>query len=120
MNILNADAIPQVVKHRSETGIAVHEVPQILVQGILAYDRDPTLESHTAFVLRIDGSILQVSMAVISHTYMNELCHGRPFSEGFRLCRSVPYDFLERDGRREALRLFTRLFRLLEASKERT
>lgn len=107
------------MRSRDQTSIAVYEVPQIIVQGILAYNRDPTLQSHTAYVLRIDGSVLQVSTAVISRTYMNELCRGRPFSEGLRLCCSVPYDFLERDGRREALRLPNGLLRLLEEGKER-
>lgn len=104
------------MNNREKTSVAVHEVPQIVVQAILAYNRDPTRESYPAFVLRVDRTILQVSMSALSRTYVEELCRGKPLSGSLRLCRSVRYDMLERDERREALRLLVGLVRFLDTS----
>jgi hypothetical protein len=103
-----------VVKDRSNTSIATQEVPQILVQGILAYDKNPSLDSHTGFVVSLDKTALHVSMAAMSRAYMENLGKGNPSSERLQFRRSQPYDLLEPDGRREALRLLVGLFRYLD------
>ncbi|KAI9726720.1 MAG: hypothetical protein M1834_008655 [Cirrosporium novae-zelandiae] len=89
------------------------EVSQILLQGFLAYDQDPTLKSYTAFVLRMSGTILQFNVAVIPRIYIEELCEGRPLSENLRLSCSESYDLQECDRRREALKVLIGLCKFL-------
>ena len=67
------------MKDRSHIGITTREVPQILVQAILAYTKNPTLESYAGSVISIDGTILHVSKAVISHSYMEKTLPGQSF-----------------------------------------
>jgi hypothetical protein len=110
------DTVYQVVKDHDDTNIA-HEVSQILLQGILAYDQNPAVDSHTAFVLRMDRTILQLSMATTPRIYMEELCQGKPLSENLELFHSELYDLRECDRRKEALRLIIGLLRLLETKK---
>lgn len=97
----------------NHASITAHEALQTLVQGILAYDQNPSLDIYTAIVLRIDRTILQLSMAAISRIYLEELYQGRPLSEGLRISRSELYDLQECDRRREALRLIIGLFKFL-------
>ena len=100
---------------RNSKSIATHEVPQILIQGILAYNQNPTSESYTGFVVSIDKTVLHISMAAMSHAYMENLCQGNSSSECLQFCRSEPYDIAESDRRRELLRLIVGLFRFLIA-----
>lgn len=81
------------VKDQDDTNIMTYEVPQVLVQGILAYDQNSSLDSHRAFVLRMDGINLQFSVTIIPRIYIEELCQGRPLSESLRLSRSELYYF---------------------------
>jgi hypothetical protein len=103
------------VKDNDHTSIASHEVPQILVQTILAYEQNPTLDTHKVFVLRVDRTVLQLSMAVISRTNMEDLYQGKPLRESLRLCCSERYDLREYDQRREVLRVLIGLLRYLDA-----
>ena len=54
--------------------IATDEVPRILVQAILAYNQNPNSESYTGFVASINGTVLRISRALMSHDYMESLC----------------------------------------------
>jgi len=103
------------VKDNDHTTVASHEVPQILVQAILAYEQNPTLQTHKAFVLRVDRTVLRLSMAVIPHTYMEDLYQGKPLRENLKLCCSEHYDLRECDRRREVLRVLIGLLRCLDA-----
>lgn len=103
------------MKDNDHTSIASHEVPQILVQAILAHEQNPTLDTHEVFVLRMDRIALQLSMAVISRTYMEDLYQGKPLHESLRVCCSERYDLRECDQRREVLRVLIGLFRYLDA-----
>ncbi|KAL1966734.1 hypothetical protein VTN77DRAFT_3931 [Rasamsonia byssochlamydoides] len=92
--------------------MATNEVPQILVQSILAYNQNPTLENYSGFVVSIDGTIVHISQAFLSHAYMENLCKGGSLlGEHLEFCRSESYDLLECDRRREVLRLIIGIFR---------
>jgi hypothetical protein len=103
------------VKEKADTSVVNHEIPQILVQAVLAYEKNPSLDNHTAFAVRVNGTVLQLSMAVIHHTYMEELYQGKPLNEGLTLFRSESYDLREPDRRREVVRIFIGLIRRLYA-----
>jgi hypothetical protein len=94
------------------------EISQILAQAFCAYEQNPRLEIYTPFVLRIDGSTMQLSTATIHRVYMEELSEGRPLSQNLRLCRSEPYDLLDPGRRKDALRLLIGIIRFLEATHQ--
>jgi hypothetical protein len=98
--------------------MVIREVPHALVQGILAYNQDPNPESYTGFVVTINGTVLRISRAFMSHNYMESLCKGGHLSESLQFNRSKSYDLLERDQRREVLRLLVGLFRFLDAKQK--
>jgi hypothetical protein len=54
----------------------------------------------------------------MSHDYMESLCQGGHLSECLQFYRSEPYDLLERDQRREIIRLLIGLFRFLDVKQE--
>lgn len=97
--------------------IISHEITQFLIQAILMFQKNPTLETHTAFALRIEGIKLQFSSAVISQTYIHSLSHGNPLIEDLTFFHSVTYDLRESDQRREILRLIIGLLRCLDATQ---
>ena len=86
------------------------------MQGILAYNQNPDLESHTGFVVSVDRTVLHISMAAMSRIYIEKLCQGNSSIEHLQFCRSELYDLVECDGRREALRLIMGLFRFHDAT----
>jgi hypothetical protein len=47
----------------------VSHADQSLVQGILANDHNPTLDSHSAFVVRMDRTVLRLTGAFIPRAY---------------------------------------------------
>ena len=54
-----------------------------------------------------------MNRAVISHSYMENLCRGTPLSESLELYHTESYGLLECDARREILRFIISLFRFL-------
>lgn len=83
------------------------------MQAVSAYNDNPTLDDYTGFVITMDGSILHLSKAVMSNTYVKDICNGRPSSENLKYYRSEPYDLLDQGGRREFLRAIIGLYRYL-------
>jgi len=103
-----------IANDQCDTCATPHEISQILVQGILANNHNPTLDSHSVFVVRMDRTVLRLTRAFIPRGYIEELYQGRPIREGLQLSHSEMYDLQEPDRRREALRLFNGLFRFLD------
>ncbi|KAJ9394871.1 hypothetical protein DTO282F9_8175 [Paecilomyces variotii] len=119
--LISEAASPQLVgifsvKKENDTSYLARLVSQVLLQGVLAYeDNMAVMDDHTAFVLRMERTVLKLTMARISPTYMEELTHGKPLSETFEVFHSQPYDLCKREGRREALRLIIGLYRYTNA-----
>ncbi|KAJ9264257.1 hypothetical protein DTO195F2_2417 [Paecilomyces variotii] len=107
------------VKKENDTSYLARLVSQVLLQGVLAYEHNMAKTDHTAFVLRMERTVLKLTMARISPTYMEELTHGKPLSGTLEVFHSEPYDLCKRERRREALRLIIGLYRYISA-KERT
>jgi len=85
------------VRDHNNMSIIAHKVPQTLIQGILVYNQNPILDTHTTVVLCMDDIILQISVAAISCIYLEELYPGRPLSEGLRISHSELYNLQECD-----------------------
>jgi hypothetical protein len=102
--------------HEKDTGIICHEVPQVLVQAFLAFQKNPALDIRRTFALRMEGTKLQLSAASISRAYIDTLSQGKHLSDGFTLLSSKAYDLREPEERREAVRLLIGLLRYLDAT----
>jgi hypothetical protein len=96
---------------------ATDEVPQILVQGILQYQDNPSLENFKGFRATIAKTTLRISMATMSQSYLKQLCQGKQPAETFDFWHSKSYDLREARDRREALRLIMGITRYLAAQK---
>ena len=81
----------------------------------MKYERQPALESHSAFVVSMKGTTLQINKAVVSRQYLNDLISQKVPSDALTLLRSETYDLLEQDGRRECLRSLFGLIRDIRA-----
>jgi len=103
--------------HDKDTGIIRHEVPQVLIQALLAFQKNPALDVCKAFVLRMEGTKLQLSAASISRAYIDTLSQGKHLRDGFTVRSSKAYDLREPEERREALRLLIGLLRYLDATQ---
>lgn len=93
-------------------------MPYLLFQAILKFERNPTLESHSAFVVSMKGTMLQLNKGVVSQNYLEDLiCYKVP-SDSLSLLRSGPYDLLEQDDRRDFVRVFLGLMQNLRTQRE--
>lgn len=93
-----------------------HEIPQILIQAILIFQNNPTLKTHQPFALRVDGTKLQLSSALIPQTYIQNLSRGNPLIGELTILHSVAYDLRDPEERREISRLLVGLLRRLDAA----
>ncbi|KAK2767444.1 hypothetical protein FQN54_003600 [Arachnomyces sp. PD_36] len=86
-------------------------VPYLLFQAILKYERSPTLDSHTAFVVSMKGTSLQFNKAEVSREYLKDLISQKVPRDTLTLLRSELYDMMEQDSRREFVRGFSGMVR---------
>jgi hypothetical protein len=105
---------PQTMNQENPTYDLADNVRQFLVQAILMYEQNSSADSYTAYTLRINGTTLQLSMAAITHLYLEEISRGKPLNDSCCISYSKPYDLLERDARRDALKLAIGLINLLQ------
>ena len=96
--------------------IICHEVPQILIQAILMFQKQSTLKAYQPFALRLNGAKLQLSSALISQRYIQNLSHSIPLTEVLTVRHSVTYDLGEPQDRREILRSLLGLLRRFDAA----
>lgn len=78
----------------------------MLFQAILKYEREPTLDTHTTFVVSMKGANLQFNKAIISREYLTDLIEHKAPRDYLRLYRSSLLDLLEQDDRRKCVRGF--------------
>lgn len=107
----------QAAKHHGDTSIISREVPQILAQALLAFQKNPILNVHRGFVLRMEGTKLQLSSASIPCRYIRNISQDDPPHDELALLRSVAYDLREPEQRREALRILIGLLRRIDATQ---
>lgn len=65
------------MKPEENPDAASHEIPQVLLQAILMFQRNPVLKVHTGFALRIQGTKLRLSSTTISQAYVYNLSHDK-------------------------------------------
>lgn len=78
--------------------------------------KNTNLESHQPFALRVNGTKLQLSSAVISQSYIQDLSRGNIPLDEFSLLQSVTYDLRDNGERRELLRLLIGLLRRIDST----
>lgn len=84
---------PEKVKNTS----AAHEVtPYLLLQVILAYERNAGLGNYTAFVVTMEGTAVQSVKANFSVSYVHDLIGHRTPRTSLELGFSRPYNLLRR------------------------
>ncbi|WEW56321.1 hypothetical protein PRK78_001764 [Emydomyces testavorans] len=108
-----SETTPKQIHHEN---VLPSEVPLFLVQAILAFQQNPTLQSHRAFVVRMRGNTLQVATATISSSYLDDLYNGRRPVEELRIYQSEPCRLLETSEQRKAIRLLFGLIRYLDGN----
>ena len=81
--LAEASSGDKTLKDGKPTNPAFDEVSQILVQGILQFQDNPTLESYTGFTATIEKTTLRISMATISQSYLEQLRNWKEPSERF-------------------------------------
>lgn len=69
--------------------VVCHEIPQVLLQAILMFQRNPTLETHTGFTLRIQGTKLQLEFShnlssLRSQSKSRQTTNWRPYTSPLR------------------------------------
>lgn len=80
------------------------------------FQKNPTLKTHQPFALRVDGTKLQLSSALIPQTYIQDLSRGNPLTGELTILHSVAYDLRDPEERREISRLLVGLLRRLDAA----
>lgn len=68
---------------REKADIICREVPHLLVQAIIAFEKNPELMVHTAFTLRTVGTRVQINSEAISRAYIDSLEQCDPLEEVF-------------------------------------
>lgn len=68
----------------------------ILIQAILMFQKNPALRSHQPVALRVNGTKLQISSALISQTYIQDLSRSSSLIGELALFQSVAYDMRNR------------------------
>lgn len=81
-------------------------MPYLLFQAILKYERNPTLESHTVFVVGMKRTVLQFNKSEVSREYLKDLINRKVPCDPFVLLRSDQYELLEQNDRKECVRGF--------------
>lgn len=89
------------------------EVPQLLIQAVFAYLQNPGLEKYTGFVVSLDRTVVHVAKGVMTEKYLKSLCSGQALNGDLEFYRSEAFDLLERDGRREFLRVLVGMLKYL-------
>lgn len=93
--------------------MARHEIPQCLLQTMLAYSQNPNLPQYTAFALCLHKTTIQITKATISQNYLKDFFQKDEINESMQLYRSRSFELPERDGCKEFLRLIMGVFRYL-------
>lgn len=91
--------------------MARYEIPQALLQIALVYSNNQRLDNYTGYVVTMDRTVFRVGKVVVSQAYLRDLNAGYPTTEKMFFFRSRSFQLLERDDRKEFLRLITGLFR---------
>lgn len=91
--------------------MARYEIPQALLQVILVYSNNQLLDNYTGYVVTMDRTVVRVGKVVVSQAYLRDLSAGHPTAEQMFFYRSKSFQLLEREDRREFLRVILGVLR---------
>nr|KMM67356.1 hypothetical protein CPAG_03690 [Coccidioides posadasii RMSCC 3488] len=91
------------------------ELPLLLVQAVLAFQRNPDFINHTAYVIRMSGTSVQLASANISVASLERMQQGDTTNQKMEIRQSVWYNNLIPDHQRKLIRLFLALLNQLDA-----
>lgn len=97
--------------------MAHYEIPQALFQIVLAYRNNQLLDSYTGYVVTIDRTVVRVGKVVAPQAYLRGLSTSQPTAEQMFFYRSKSFQLLEREDRREFLRVIHGVLRHLAQSE---
>lgn len=88
-------------------------MPYLLLQIILAYEKNPTLGNYTAFIITLKGPVAQFITANCSASYIHDLINSRTPRTLLGLKFSLPYDLLQPEDRWEFMKVYYGLLQYL-------
>ncbi|KMP03434.1 hypothetical protein CIRG_03126 [Coccidioides immitis RMSCC 2394] len=91
------------------------ELPLFLVQAVVAFQRNPDFINHTAYVIRMSGTSVQLASANISVASLERMQQGDTTHQKMEIRQSVWYNTLIPDQQRKLIRLFLALLNQLDA-----
>lgn len=100
------------------SSIANHEVPQMLAQATMAFDKYPSLHSYKTFVLRLHHTVWQLSTATIPRSYMEAVQKQIPVPTRLENFSSSEFDMVEPRERKEMTVLLVGLLRCIVDREE--
>ena len=68
---------------------------------VTEYDHGLTRPKYTGFCISVHGTEYRITRADASHTYFEDLRHGRPTNETLLVNQTVKYDLMWREDRGE-------------------
>ena len=89
--------------------------PYLLLQLILVYERNSTLDSYAAFAVTMKGTTIQFVKANRSVSYVHDLIDHRTPRTPLMLAFSRPYDLLRQEDREEFMEVYYGIFKCLYA-----
>ena len=88
-------------------------MPYLLLQIILAYEKNPALSVYTAFVITLKGPTSQFITASCSVSYIHDMVSTRMPGTSLEVKFSLPYNLLEPEDRHEFMKLYYGLLQYL-------
>lgn len=108
----------QVANDEEHTSIANHEVPQMLAQAVMMFDKYPNLKSYKTFVLRLRRTAWKLSTATITRFYMAALQKQAAVPSSLYVYSSKEFDMVEPNERKEMITLIVGLLRCVVDREE--
>lgn len=102
-------------RRRRNPSAASQVPPYLLLQVILAYERNSAQDNYTAFVVIMKATTVHFAKASCSVSYIHDLIGHRTPRTPFELVYSQPYDLLQQEDRRAFITVYYGLLQCLYA-----
>ncbi|OOF90555.1 hypothetical protein ASPCADRAFT_410064 [Aspergillus carbonarius ITEM 5010] len=94
------------ITHPSPYTTHKREISHALLPMVTEYDHGLIRPKYTGFCISVHGTEYRITRADASHTYFEDLRHGRPTNETLLVNQTVKYDLMWREDRGEFLEAF--------------
>ncbi|KAL5342851.1 hypothetical protein BJX70DRAFT_394293 [Aspergillus crustosus] len=99
-------------------GIARYEIPFLLLQANMIFNFDQSLNRYEGFLIVVEGYTYTIVKAVVSPEYVRSVRAWKPVSGSFKVLRSVAFDLIEPEARKEFLKAMMALIRYFRERRE--